>query len=151
MNSLVHQHTAIHLPCAAPGRLIIVGLRPIPANGCIHMTDLAEQPAVQRPFQITDRWPVTVRVHDGRLNTAKPNRLPDGFSIIKCQRHRLLDHQMLARPGCHFREPRMSSAWRANTDQINLRHLPKHIVHACECRNAASRLKRFELDWVRIA
>src|SRR5690606_26957619 len=44
VNGLIHQDAAVHGPGPAPGRLVIVGLVPVPANGGIGVADGPEGP-----------------------------------------------------------------------------------------------------------
>ncbi|MNN13272.1 hypothetical protein D3C81_1263000 [compost metagenome] len=151
MNRLIQQNTAVHCLRSPPGRLIVIGLAAVPANGHVHVAQLAEPLLCQRHLKHSHRRSVPIRMYDRCFDAAEANGLPQLLCLRQVQRHWLLQHEMLARPERLQRQCPVQPAGRADAYRVNVRLLRQHGAEVRIRRGRRDRSQLLQTGRIRIA
>ena len=138
MAGLVGEHAAVIGPGAAPVVLIVIGLVPAPAHAHGAQNEASEPARVQRLARLDDRNVETVLLDDEQLDAGLVAGADHVVGILKPQRHRLFDDDMLSGPGAGDDMLRVHSARRQHRDRVDI--LPRQkVIDIVVCGNAELR------------
>ena len=117
---LVHERAAVELPGAAPGRAVVVGLRPGPEHVDVDHVDAAEALLLDRALEQLQRGVAAVLLDDEQVHAGLVAGVDHPLAVLPAGGHRLLGHHVAAGRGDLDRLLGVQPARRREDDDVGV-------------------------------